>query len=145
MDEKINNNDWILYLYKYLIENGFNKDDFKLLNKDEFIKKYNIQPKDVIKNARESFKTHDDISYKKELLETHKEIKKYTQDKQNEIIDIVKRHTTYDNNKIIEELKKYNYNYEKVIENYLNIKKETKESKSLNQEIYKNIRVFLSK
>ena len=67
------------------------------------------------------------------IMISNEEIDKY--------IQIIKTQTNYDDYYAIQKLKDFNYDYMKVIRDYMGIpeKKETK-MKSVNQEIYKQIR-----
>lgn len=144
----IENSQWIQYLLTYLDENNFEKKDFQELNKDFFHEKYQKYPKEVIYEARISFKKNRVNEYENELEVTKKDMEKYTNEKKNEIINIVMRHTNYDRKESETKLLENNYHYEKVIKNYLEENKPKKESieptESVNQQIYKNLRVFLS-
>jgi hypothetical protein len=56
-------------------------------------------------------------------------------------INIIKTQTTYDDYFAIQKLKDFNYDYMKVIRDYMGIKEKKPEPiKSVNQEIYKQIR-----
>ncbi len=74
------------------------------------------------------------------------------QKKHEEIINLVKRQTDYSEDVIKEKLESNNYNYMLIIEEYLGITKEncattrfnnTDEDKTVNQQIYSNIRHFM--
>lgn len=57
-----------------------------------------------------------------------------------EIVEKVKRQTNMENEEIERELEANNYDYMKVIHNYYKIEKKEREMKTINQEIYHQIR-----
>ena len=57
-----------------------------------------------------------------------------------EYVDIVKRQTTYSEEECLEKLTALNGDYEQVIRDYMGIKPKKQVMKSVNQEIYRQIR-----
>ncbi len=78
---------------------------------------------------------------------TNEELKQKVYDiRNNQIVEMIIRQTDYTKEEAIEKLKKHNNNYLQVLKEYMNYEKVTEkkeESKSLNQNIYSNIRNFL--
>lgn len=78
---------------------------------------------------------------------TNEELKQKVSDiRNNQIVEMIIRQTDYTKEEAIEKLKKHNNNYLQVLKEYMNDEKVTEkkeESKSLNQNIYSNIRNFL--
>jgi hypothetical protein len=60
-----------------------------------------------------------------------------------ENVEIVKRQTTYSEEECIEKLKAHNGDCQQVIREYMGIKPKKQEIKSVNQEIYRQIRYKL--
>ena len=78
--------------------------------------------------------------YKGTIKETDKTII-ISNDDIDKFINIIKTQTTYDDYYAIQKLKDFNYDYMKVIRDYMGIKdKKAEPIKSVNQEIYKQIR-----
>ena len=91
--------------------------------------KTNMHPK----NALETLRLNNG-DYKK-IIRRHKE---------NELIDIVMRQTTYDKDTAYLKLKEENGNFQQVIKNYLGFKEnKTQDNRSTNQKIFCEIRNFM--
>lgn len=156
-----------------LNEKNIDFDDYKNIEKTEFLEKYNISkqylfyfcvneykkryPKDyqihleICKNS-----SKDEIEeYKQKKNELEEDRKKQFEEKVNErkqhLIDVLIRQTEYTKEQAIEELEKTKYNVSEAINNYLNSDKKDKnnycktdELSSTNQKIYKEIREFMN-
>jgi NACalpha-BTF3-like transcription factor len=106
----------------------------------EYRKEYPEDYKIELKKREELYEKE-----KKKKEEEMKEAKEeYERIKKEEIIQLVLRQTTYNYEEVKERLEDNKYNYLELLREYMEIsKKEEKKDKSVNQEIYSQLRSFM--
>ena len=142
---------------EYLVNNPIHSSELSKINKKEFLNKAFEEYKVKYSSSYEFIKK--EYEKKREIDERNKEIeRKQMEEKKEKIIEIVMRQTNYDYDISKEKLEECNYNYEMVIRQYVdkessnskssiernnNNNNNNKTNKSINQQIYSQIRNFM--
>jgi hypothetical protein len=148
-NQKINNSEFKTafanHIKQYLINNNINQVDIFKLSSNDFEKKYNITQQLLQKKISKDFENK--LS---ENILTEIERKKEEENKLKEKhISFILNQTDYDYNIALKKYEEYNFDYERVIREYLNknvyIKDKNSDNKNqtINQKIYKEIRDFM--
>lgn len=164
-EDEAENVDYItfnVYTKGYFKDNNIEMSDLNSLSDADFKNKYNTTKNDLHAKIVKEYKLNHPEDYEKHLAEFHKiqrvkiverkkNYEKFVEKRKKDILEIVLRQTDYTKDKAIEELEKEEYNYMNVLQNYMDpdYKKKrdeaerNKESKTLNQKIYTEIRNFM--
>ena len=147
------------FIKKYFQERNILVNDLNELSDKDFKKRYNITKNNLHKVCVAEYKKYHPSDYETHLAiyreKQQKKVDAYNK-KQNEIlekrklelIDVLMRQTDYSREKAIEELEATNYNISHAISKYMGIDKSTsntKQPKTTNQKIFKEIRDFMDK
>lgn len=147
------------FIRKYFQERNILVNDLNELSDKDFKKRYNITKNNLHKVCVAEYKKYYPSDYETHLAihreKQQKKVDAYNK-KQNEIlekrklelIDVLMRQTDYSREKAIEELEATNYNISHAISKYMGIDKSTdntKQPKTTNQKIFKEIRDFMDK
>ena len=134
----------------YLCEIDIDKQEFPNIEKDKRVK--------ILLESQKEYKSRYPNEYEKELkirtekynkhqLEMKKAKEEYDNLKKEEIIKMVMRQTDYEYENTKELLENNNYDYLDIIKNYISgekREKREKETTSINQQIYSQLRNFMS-
>ena len=162
----LSNNDYFSFdnfVKQYFQERNIITDDLNGTSNKDFKKKYNITKNDLHKVCVAEYKKHYPSDYEKHV-EIYKAKQQAMADKYNkkrmeifekrkgELIEVLMRQTDYSKEKAIEELEAVQYNVSAALSKYMGVDKTSqvdeetsKEPKSTNQKIFKEIRDFMDK
>jgi hypothetical protein len=144
------------FIRKFLEDRSIVYEDFVKLSPTDFQEKYNQLKSDINNEGIETYKNdyQEDYLMEKQIYEEKKKRQRdeYLKIRKDGMIKMIQNQTDYTNEKAAELLERSNYNYIKVIQDYLSNSTEDKdipnnietENKSVNQQIYSEIRHFMN-